>query len=198
MSLERRLNIKDDERLLSVVRASFVTIIAPAIVVAMLLLAPLFFMTPLLRLETLGYIAIGVLLFLGLFIGSRGFVKWWFSLLAVTEKRLIIIRQKGFFEREVVELPFSRVHEVSYRVKGVFATMFGYGTVMIESAGSDEPICMDCVHRPAHLQDLMTGLQGHASSGPGDFGEMLHAVSRLDDRKLSMLKAEIDRTLKSR
>jgi len=198
MSLERQLNIKEGERVLAVERAAWVTVILPFLIASLFVLAPLFFTTPLLRIGTLGFIIIGTSEALGIFIAARVLVIWRGSVLAVTERRLIVVRRKGFFEREVVELPFARVHEVSYRVKGPFATLLGYGTLLVESAGSAEPICMDCVSSPARLQDLLTELQEASGRGAGDFGEMLQAVSQLDDARLKMLKSEIERTLASR
>lgn len=194
MPLERKLGLKDDESLLSVVRASAVTLIFPGLLIAALLLAPLFFMVPLLRLLTLGYIIMGLSWFLGLFFGLRGFMKWRLSILAITEKRLVIVRQGGFFDRHVTEMPYGRIQEVAYRVKGLMATIFRYGDLLVESAGSDEPISMRRIPQPARVQDLITELQGGAAGNRGDFGEVLQAVSKMDARQLGLLKSEIERT----
>lgn len=196
MSLERRLGLKDDESLLSVVRASAITMLAPGLLIAALLLAPLFFMVPLLRLLTLGYIIMGLSWSLGLFFGLRGFLKWRLSILAITEKRLVIVRQGGFFDRHVTELPYARIQEVAYRVKGLSATIFRYGDLLVESAASDEPIAMRRIPQPARVQDLITELQGGGSGNRGDFGEILHAVSKMDARQLQLLKSEIERTVR--
>ncbi len=197
MSVERRIGLKDDEKLLMVARAAPVTIALPAIFVAILILSPFFFLTPLLRWQTLGEIIIGVLLFLGAFLVLRGFFKWWFTMLAVTDRRLVVILQKGLFERLVTELPFAKVHDVSYRVKGFFATVFRYGSLLIESSGGGAPIEMRRVRRPEALQSLIAELQEHSGRGAGDFGEMLQAVSRMSPRNLGLLRSEIDRSLRA-
>ena len=196
MGLERRLGLKDDESLLAVVRAAPVTLILPGILIIALVLAPFFFLVPLLRLELLGKILIGLSEFLGLFFGARGFVKWRMTILAATERRVIVVRQGGFFDRHVVELPYSRIQEVAYRVSGMGATIFRYGTLLIESAGSDEPLAMERVPHPARIQDLITELQNR-EGGRGDFGEVLHAVSKMDARKLGLLKAELERATRA-
>lgn len=197
MSLERSLGLKDDESLLAVFRASTVTLIVPGLVIAALLIAPLFFMVPLLRLETLGYILMGLSWFLGLFFGLRGWIKWRSTLMAATERRLIIVRQNGFFDRHVTELPYSRVQEVAYRVSGLFATLFRYGSLLVESAGSEEPLEMRKVPHPARAQDLITELQTGREGGKGDFGEVLHGVSRMSEAQLLQLRSEIDRAMRS-
>jgi len=192
MGLERRLGLKDDESLLAVVRAAPVTLLLPGILIAALILAPFFFLVPLLRLELLGKIIIGLSWTLGLLFGLRGLIKWRMTILAVTERRVIVIRQSGFFDRHVTEIPFSRIQEVAYRVSGVGATLFRYGTLLIESAGSDEPLAMERIQHPARLQDLITELQGREGER-GGFGDVLHAISRMDARKLGLLKAELER-----
>lgn len=196
MSLERRLGLKDDESLLAVARAAPVTLVPPGLLFGALILAPFFFLVPLLRLELLGKILIGLSEFLGVFFAARGLVKWRMSILAVTERRVIIVRQGGFFDRHVTELPFSRIQEVAYRVNGMGATIFRYGTLIVESAGSDKPLVMERVPHPARLQDLITELQGRDGER-GGFGDILHAVSRMDARKLAMLKGEIDRATRA-
>ena len=158
----------------------------------------MFFLIPLLRLQTLGYVIIGISMFLGAFFGLRGCVKWRDSLLAVTERRLIITRRNGFFERHVTEIPYAKVHEISYRVRGLFATLFRYGTLLIESAGSDAPLEMRRLRRPESLQEMIAELQERSGRGRSDFGEMLQAVSGLETRQLMLLKAEVDRTLRLR
>lgn len=196
MGLERRLGLKDDESLLAVVRAAPVTLVLPGILVAALILGPFFLLVPLLRWELLGKILIGIFESLGLILGLRWLIKWRMTILAVTERRVIIVRQNGFFDRHVTELPFSRIQEVSYRVVGIGATFFRYGELLIESAGSDEPLAMARVPHPARIQDLITELQGR-EGGSGDFGEILHAVSRMDARKLGLLKSEIERAVRT-
>lgn len=196
MGLERSLGLKDDESLLAVARAAPVTLALPGLLIAALVLAPFFFLVPLLRLELLGKILIGLSEALGLFFGARGLVKWRKSVLAVTERRVIIVRQGGFFDRHVTELPFSRIQEVAYRVSGMGATLFRYGTLLIESAGSDEPLAMERIPHPARIQDLVTELQGREGER-GGFGDVLHSVSRMSARELGLLKSEIERAERS-
>ena len=197
MSLERRINLKEDERLVSVVRASALPLALRLVAPLALVCVPLFFMAQLFRLETLGVIIFGASLALGFFFGLRIFVKWWFSVLAVTERRLVFIRQSGFFAREVAEIPYAKVQEASYRVKGLFATLCGYGSILIESAGSDEPLEMARVRHPGTLHALIADMQAHAAGGAGDFGEMLQAVSRLSRAQLLQLKGEVERAMRS-
>jgi len=198
MGLEKRLGLKDNENLLTVVRRAPVTLVPGIFCILALLLTPFFFLVILLKWQTLGYIIMGTLIGLGIFFGVRLFLKWWLSVFAISERRLIVVDQSGYFDRHVTELPFTKVHDVAYRIKGVLPTVFRYGTVIIESAGSEEPLEVEKVRRPAVLQSLLVELQERSVKGRGDFGEMLHGVSDLETRELKLLQTEIQRSLKRR
>jgi membrane protein YdbS with pleckstrin-like domain len=182
--------------LLSVVRTAAVTLVIPVIFILALILAPFFFLVPLLRLELLGKILIGLLESLGIIIGLRLLIKWRKTILAVTERRVIVIRQNGFFDRHVTELPYSRIQEVAYRVSGMFATVFRYGTLLIETSGGTEPLAIERIPHPARIQDLITEIQGREGAD-GDFGKILQAVSLMDARELGLLKSEVERTIRA-
>ncbi len=193
MSIERRLGLRDDETLLSVARRAPVTLLVPMLLAIGLILAPLFLLVPLLRLELIGYLLIGVLELVGVLIVLRVLLDQQSSFLAVTDKRLIFVRQHGLFDRHVTELPYSRVQRVSYRVQGFLPTLFRYGTLLVESAGNEAPLTVPRVTHPARTQDLINELM---SGTHGGFGDVLQSVSRLDPRQLALLKSEVDRTLR--
>ncbi len=193
MNLERRLGLKDDETLLAVARRAAVTLFLPGLATAVFALAPFVFLVPLLRLATIGYVLIGLSLLVALSIASRVWWDWQGSFLAVTERRLILVHQHGVFDRHVAEMPYSRIQRVSYRVHGLFPTLFRYGTLLIESAGNEDPLTMENIPGPHRLQDLINELQ---SGTHGGFGDVLQSVSKLDARQLGLLKSEIDRTIR--
>ncbi len=192
MNLERRLGLRDDETLLSIVRRAPVTLIVPMCFAVGLILAPLVFLVPLLRLGLFGQALIGLSALIGISIGTRVLLDRQASFLAVTDRRLILVRQHGPFDRHVTELPYSRIQRVSYRVYGLIPTLTRHGTLIIESAGNEEPLSVDRVSHPARTQDLINELMSGAHDA---FGGMLHSVSGLTATQLSQLKSEVDRTL---
>lgn len=196
MSLEARLNLKDDESLRMVVRVSTFTLAIPILGVTLLLLAPLFMLVMMLRWGTIGNVLMGVSWFLAIFLGARSFVKWWNTLLAITEKRVIAVRQNGFFDRHVTEFQHSVIQQVSYRVKGLAATLYHFGDISIEPMSGDKPMEMRRIPHPARVQELISELQTGGDQDRGGFGEILQSVSRMDARRLGLLKAEVERTLR--
>jgi uncharacterized membrane protein YdbT with pleckstrin-like domain len=198
MPIERLLGLKEDEHLVTVARAAVVTTLPAFFLAAVLISAAAFFLTPLLRLAVLGYVILGVLVALGLAIGLGKLMRWRGTALILTEKRLFFLRRSGLFSRNVIELSLSKISAVSYRVNGLCSTIFGYGTLLIATTASETPLSMTHLSHPDRLETVIAERLEQVAKGPGDFGEMLHAVSRLTDQQMDMLREEIDRTRRYR
>ncbi len=63
------------------------------------------------------------------------FMDWYLDVWIVTDERIIDVNQHGVWSREIAELPLSKVQDVTVEQKGVFATIFGYGKIQVQSAG---------------------------------------------------------------
>lgn len=195
MSLESRLGIKKDERVILIVRGAFITLLAPLFVSAVFILLPLFFLVPLLSWEMLGMILIGTSVGVGIFFGARTFVKWIDTVAVITDKRLFVVQRDGYLARKVHALPYVKMQGVSYRVKGLWQTIFRYGTVLIRPTAG-KPLRIMKVSRP----EMLEGFIGEAieEGEAGEFGDLLHAVSDMESKELQLLKSEIERSLKHR
>lgn len=55
--------------------------------------------------------------------------------LIVTDENITQVTQRGLFNRKVSELSMANVEDVTAQQHGVFATMFNFGTLKIETAG---------------------------------------------------------------
>jgi hypothetical protein len=64
------------------------------------------------------------------------FHNYYLSLQIVTSERIIDIDQKGLFVREVNELPIDNIEDVTYKQNGFWGTVFNYGDVIVQTAGS--------------------------------------------------------------
>ncbi len=89
--------------------------------------------------------------FFGLVLWMRFFYLWsdtWLDVWIITNKRVVVIEQLGFFKREVANFPLDRIQDVTYIVRGVIATWFHYGDVRIQTASITEHLVMEQVPRP--------------------------------------------------
>lgn len=98
-------------------------------------------------------------LFLGfVFLGFLGaiyaYILWYFSIYIVTDQRLRQISQKGLFKKSVVDLSLDKIQSISYGVPGLFAGLFDYGTILIQTGVGDLTIS-----KVSHPEDIHNKLQ---------------------------------------
>ncbi|MEI6716700.1 MAG: PH domain-containing protein [Candidatus Saccharibacteria bacterium] len=94
---------------------------------------------------------LGALLILG-FYWLRTWVGWYYSVYVLSNTRIMVVRQRGFFGREVSELALNNVQSVNYNIRGAQASMLGYGNVVVETLSGSKPLRLRMVHKPAKLQ----------------------------------------------
>jgi Bacterial PH domain len=86
------------------------------------------------------------------------FLMYYLDMMIITNDRLIQIQQKTLFSRSVSELDLFKVQDTSSEIKGVVATILGYGRLGIETAGERENFNFDAVPRVneirRHLMEL--------------------------------------------
>lgn len=69
-------------------------------------------------------------------------ILWHFSFYIVTNQRLRQVRQKGLFNRSVVDLELGNIMNMSFGVHGMFATMLNYGSILIQTEAGDLVLSM--------------------------------------------------------
>lgn len=68
------------------------------------------------------------------------FVQWtnyYLDVWYITEKRIIDVNQKGLFHREVSNLRFDKIQDISIEVKGMLATFLNFGDLQVQTAAED-------------------------------------------------------------
>jgi uncharacterized membrane protein YdbT with pleckstrin-like domain len=87
-----------------------------------------------------------------LIIGYR-WITWYYSIFIITNERLIQIRQKGFFNRGVTDISHNKIQSVNYEVKGLLATSFHFGTIVVQTYVGD--LVLKYIHHPEDVQQLL-------------------------------------------
>ncbi len=70
-----------------------------------------------------------------LFFFFLGWLRYWLNALIITDARVIDIRQRGLFGREVSEFMVSRIENVTVETPNALAAILKFGTIVIETAG---------------------------------------------------------------
>ncbi len=167
---EQRLleNVKEGEEVLALVRRTPLVVMGPTLLVAVLIIAPFFFLYPLLKLGSLGVATIFTSVLMGVFLGIRTMWVHQLNAFILTATRIVDVDQRGFFHRVVSETTFDKVQDVSYIMKGIAATIFRYGSVVIQTAGTAANLELIGVRHPQRVQDLILQLQHDATGQKPD------------------------------
>ena len=92
------------------------------------------------------------------------------SRLIVTDVSLVQVIQNALFNRKVSRLSMSNVEDVTVEQRGILPSMFGYGTITIQTAGQEDnfifPFCPD-PNKIAHsiLEVRQLYVEHHGDSG---------------------------------
>ncbi|MBX4197029.1 PH domain-containing protein [Candidatus Saccharibacteria bacterium] len=75
------------------------------------------------------------------------------SRLILTDRSLLQIMQKSLFIRKASRLSYSNVEDVSAEQRGILASLFSYGTLMIQTAGERDNFDFSLCPNPNELAD---------------------------------------------
>ncbi len=89
-----------------------------------------------------------VLYLLALLSMYHAWVDYYLDIWIITNERVIATEQKGLFHRVTSELRLNRIQDVSSEVRGLFPTLFGYGTVHVQTASEQEKFIFREVPNP--------------------------------------------------
>lgn len=152
-------NLKPGEEVVEIVRRYSLTYLPHGSLGLVLLLLPFFLLFPLFRWGGWGILIFFILILTAIVFIFRILYVWYFNVFVITNFRLIDIDQRGFFSRAVTEANYEKIQDVSITIKGVFATMFKFGSVHIQTAGTQVQIEIDRIYNPQRIQSLITERQ---------------------------------------
>lgn len=90
-------------------------------------------------------------------------VGWYYTVYIVTDRRILEIRQKGFFDRRVEEWQLDGISNVNYHIGGFQAVLFGYGDITARTYIGD--LEMKTIHKPADIHAALVGAVRRAGGG---------------------------------
>ncbi len=117
------------------------------------------------------YIAMGGLAF-GLVLFFYHWIGWYFTIFILTTERLRQSTQKGIFGKSVIDLPVSKIQNISYTIPGLSGELFGFGTIIIQTYVGD--LILDLIHHPSEVYNKLQDVAASATSqnGTKDYEEI--------------------------
>ncbi len=83
----------------------------------------------------------------------KEWMKWYYTLLLVTDVRFLQMRQKGLFSNSVIEVELSKIQNVNYQIDGLEQTMLGFGTINVQTFAGD--LVIKNVQKPKQVQNVL-------------------------------------------
>ena len=104
-------------------------------------------------------------------------IDYYFDVWIITTKRIINIEQRGLFSREISELNFDKIQDVSTEVLGILPTFLNYGDVQIQTAAEQEKFLFRKIPNPYEVKDLLMNLQkGQRYGEAKELQDIIHSV----------------------
>ncbi|PIR66460.1 MAG: hypothetical protein COU51_03835 [Parcubacteria group bacterium CG10_big_fil_rev_8_21_14_0_10_36_14] len=151
----KAVKLKEGEEVLLVVRQTPIVYSTAILFGLLFFLLPFFFLFPLFSWGKIGMVIFFILLGGAIFFTLYQLIDWYFNCGIVTNVRVIDIDQKGLFNRIVSEVPYYKIDDVSYNIKGIKQSMFRYGNVVVAIRGYRSSVTLRNVAKPAMIQELV-------------------------------------------
>lgn len=98
--------------------------------------------------------------------------KYYLDVWYVTEKRIIAVDQKQIFVREISNLRFDKIQDVTIDVNGLIPTFLHFGNVKVQTASEDEKdFFMDTVRNPDEVRRVIFNQHNEVGDGPVKLGQ---------------------------
>ncbi len=171
MPIHNYIRLREEEKIVMIVRRWLPTYLMWYVLIFVLLVGPFFFFFPLMRAGTFGKILFGISVIFGVVLWARIWYTWRRDCLVITNVRIIDINQLGFAKRTISEASYERVADVSHLVHGVFHSLFNFGSVKITCGDGSVVLAIDRVKNPKEVHHVISEMMER-------FFEQLHSRRR--------------------
>jgi len=132
------------------------------IITIFLIFAPVFLsvLPPLVLLPDRFRLVVGMMwyLFVFAFILEQ-FFTWYFNVDIITDERIVDIDFISLIHKRVSDAEIENIEDVTYKVGGIFGTMFDFGTVYVQTAAERPEFEFEDVPRPALVVKVLQKLR---------------------------------------
>lgn len=169
-------NQEENESVILFLRQHLITLVPTAVLGVLFFLAPMVIFPIFLKMFSttinipIGYTIIGIIFWYTASFGIllAKFLYWFFNIFIVTNDRIVDIDFINLLYKDVAEAQLSRVQDISYNQKGIFAAMFDYGNVRIQTAGELPNFSFEIVPKPNDVVDIISDAAKLKAKNVGD------------------------------
>lgn len=163
LHIEEIVQLKQGEEVQHIIRRHGATLIPQLFLAFILIVLPFFMMFPLFSWGVIGIVIFALTVLIGIGIALRTFILWDADALIVTNIRIVDVDQRGVFSRFVTEILLHTIQDISWQRKGFFETVFGIGTLIVQSTSAQQPLAVIRIKRPERVQEQIQQLKEKSS-----------------------------------
>ncbi|EKD47137.1 MAG: hypothetical protein ACD_66C00206G0002 [uncultured bacterium] len=154
------IELHTDEHVLAVVRSSFLREFGRFVFATLLLLVPFFFFFPLMKLGAFGLLLFVIVEGFAILYFGRLWISWYYTLLIITEERVIDTDQQGLFKREIIEIDIDDVSDSIIEKQRLLSRILGIAGLRIKTDKLHEfDIYFPAIRQANRVQELLREVQ---------------------------------------
>ena len=96
---------------------------------------------------------------LTIFIIFEKFLTWYFNVSIITDERIVDVDFNNLIYKEISEAKIDKVQDVTYKMGGAIRTLFHYGDVYIQTAGTEPNFEFLAIPKPEQVVKLLNQLR---------------------------------------
>ena len=197
MSLSKKIHLREDEKILEIIRRYWLTDLWKYIISFVFLFVSSFSMFYLFSYGWQGYLVFGTGFLIGIYIILR---TWFFSnynMFVVTSERIADVHRAGWFDEIISSVGHKDVKDVAVRKKGVLANIFNYGSLVVQSSSQQFVLEVVKIHFPQEAQARLGEIRERYLSNrklanmQAVYHNFLKIIPDLSDEELKNVSEEI-------
>lgn len=158
---EKFHGMEDGENIVLIIRSHWVVYFPQILVVALIWILPwvllalvpdVFKNVPLFLSLLITVLAIGVSIIVD------AFLKWFYNVSIITDQRVIDLDYPNVMSHTMSEAQLEKIEDVTHKQSGALGSVFDFGTVYVQTAGTNQNIEFQNVPRPRDVQDILVDL----------------------------------------
>ena len=103
-----------------------------------------------------------------LFFSFISWLDYYLDVWVITNQRIIEYEQKSIFNRETSELTMQSIQDVTAQIKGVIPSVFHFGDVHVQTAGTQERFIFKDTPNPDEAKKIIMDLHNESLQWPNN------------------------------
>jgi hypothetical protein len=158
MSIAKKINLKEDEKIITVIAPHLISYVWKYLLGLALLFVFSFFMFRLFFYGLWGYFVYGLGMFCGVYIIFRTWFINHVNVLVVTSDRIVDIHRLGWFDEIISSVSYLDIKDVAVRKKGIAQSLFNFGGIAIATKSQQFVLEILNINNPAKHQLLLADI----------------------------------------